>query len=70
LNNIIRSTRITQPCDERNKLDQKWKMFTDKAKELDEDFIEPVVPFNDDIVLSDFNKIYKSISDKERYYYS
>ena len=30
-------------------------------------FVEPVLPFNDGYVLSDYNSVYKNIYNKEKY---
>jgi len=59
--------RITQPTEERNKLDQKWKSFAQAAKQKNPKFAEPVIPYRDDVVLCDFNSVYKNIYDKEKY---
>ena len=49
------------------KLDQKWKTFTVSAKNKNSKFVEPVVPFKDDVVLCDFNNVYRNIYDKEKF---
>jgi hypothetical protein len=48
-------------------LDQKWQSFISTAKKWDKKFVEPAVPFGDDVSLSEFNSVYKSIYDKERF---
>ena len=62
-----KTIRITQPQDERNKLDQKWKNLTKLAQKSNNGFVEPVLPFNEGYVLSDYNSVYKSIYNKEKY---
>jgi hypothetical protein len=62
-----RSIRISQPIDERNKIDQKWKNLTAVAKTKNPKFVDPVVPFREDVVLCDFNHVYRNIYDKEKY---
>ncbi len=59
--------RITQPPEERIKLDQQWKSFAQAAKQNDVKFQDPLIPFRDDVVLCDFNSVYRSIYDKEKY---
>lgn len=64
---FFRTLRITQPIDERSKLDLKWKSFAIAAKQKNPKFVEPIVPYKDDVVLCDFNSVYKNIYDKEKY---
>ena len=59
--------RINQPPEERIKLDQKWKSFVQVAKQKNPKFQEPVIPYKDDVVLCEFNSVYKNIYDKEKY---
>jgi hypothetical protein len=65
--NLNRSIRISQPADERSKIDQKWKNLSNAAKTKNQKFVEPVIPFKEDVILSDFNNVYKNIYDKEKY---
>ena len=62
-----KTLRVTQPIDERNKMDQKWKNLTKIAMKNDPNFVEPVLPFSDGYVLSEYNPVYKRIYDKEKY---
>ena len=62
-----KTLRVTQPIDERNKMDQKWKNLTKIAIKNDPNFVEPVLPFSDGYVLSEYNPVYKRIYDKEKY---
>lgn len=62
-----KTIRITQPADERNKIDMKWKALESIAKKKDSSFVNPVLPFYDGNVLSDYNQVYKSIYNKEKY---
>ena len=62
-----RTLRITQPQDERNKMDQKWKNLSKMAQKQNQNFVDPVLPFNEGFVLSDYNLVYKSIYNKEKY---
>lgn len=62
-----KSVRVFQPAEERTKMDNKWKTFSANAKNKNPKYIEPVIPFKDDVILSDFNPIYKNIYDKEKY---
>ena len=62
-----RTLRITQPQDERNKMDQKWKNLSKMAQKQNQNFVDPVLPFNEGFVLSDYNSVYKSIYNKEKY---
>jgi hypothetical protein len=59
--------RIAQPVEERNKLDQKWKSFTQAAKQKNPKFTDPIIPYRDDVVLCEFNSVYRNIYDKEKY---
>ena len=59
--------RITQPPEERSKLDQKWKTFSQQAKQKNSKFTDPVIPYRDDVVLCEFNSVYRNIYDKEKY---
>lgn len=59
--------RIAQPVEERTKLDQKWKSFAQAAKQKNPKFSDPVIPYRDDVVLCEFNSVYKNIYDKEKY---
>ncbi len=63
----FRTVRIYQPADERQKLDTKWKNLAQTAKNKVSKFVDPIVPFKDDVVLCDFNSVYKNIYDKERF---
>ena len=63
----FRSVRIYQPSDERQKLDLKWKNFSQTAKNKVSKFVDPIVPFKDDIVLCEFNSVYRNIYDKEKF---
>ena len=65
--NYDKSIRIAQPPDERNKLDPKWKGLCKLAEKANTNFVEPVLPFNDGYVLSDYNSVYKNIYNKEKY---
>ena len=51
--------RITQPADERQKWDQKWKNLCKIAAKNHPDFQEPVLPFNEGFLLCDYNSVYK-----------
>lgn len=62
-----KTIRIYQPPEERLKLDNKWKTFSNNAKNKNPKYVEPVIPFKDDVILSDFNEVYKNIYDKEKY---
>jgi hypothetical protein len=63
----VRTIRIAQPLDERNKLDQKWKNYAATARNKNQKFIEPCLPFKDDVILCDYNSVYKNIYDKEKF---
>ena len=52
---------------ERNKLDIKWKTFSATAKNKNHKFVEPVLPFKEDVILCDYNSVYKNIYDKEKF---
>ncbi len=58
---------MTQPADERSKLDLKWKTFAATARTKNQKFIEPVLPFKDDVTLCEYNSVYKNIYDKEKF---
>ena len=62
-----KTLRITQPPDERNKMDQKWKNLCKLAMKNNPNFTEPVLPFSDGYVISDYNSVYRSIYNKEKY---
>ena len=62
-----RTLRIAQPQDERNKMDQKWKNLSKMAQKQNQNFVDPVLPFNEGFVLSDYNSVYKSIYYKYKY---
>ena len=65
--NVYRTLRISQPQDERNKMDQKWKNLSKMAQKTNQNFVDPVLPFNEGFVLSDYNSVYKRIYNKEKY---
>ena len=62
-----KTLRITQPQDERNKIDQKWKNLIKIAKKNNPNFTEPIIPFSDTYVLCNYNSVYKNIYNKEKY---
>ena len=62
-----KSLRISQPPDERNKYDQKWKSFIKIAQKNNPNFTEPILPFSDNYILSDYNQVYRNIYNKEKY---
>ena len=62
-----KSIRITQPPEERNKIDQKWKNFERIAKKRNPNFVDPVLPFSDNYVICNYNSVYKNIYNKEKY---
>ena len=62
-----KTLRINQPADERNKMDQKWRNLCKLAMKNKPNFSEPVLPFSDAYVISDYNSVYKSIYNKEKY---
>ena len=62
-----KSIRTVQPPEERLKLDQKWKNLTKQAAKNHSDFVEPILPFSDGYLLADYNNVYKSIYNKEKY---
>ena len=62
-----KNLRITQPPEERNKLDQKWRNFEKIAKKNNPNFVEPVMPFSDNYVICNYNSVYKNIYNKEKY---
>lgn len=61
-----KSLRIVQPPDERSKMDKKWREFTKQAQR-NANFKEPIIPFSENYVLCDYNSVYKSIYNKEKY---
>ena len=65
--NVYRTLRISQPQDEGDKMDQKWKNLSKMAQKTNQNFVDPVLPFNEGFVLSDYNSVYKSIYNKEKY---
>lgn len=68
INNLyLRTLRISQPIEERNKIDAKWKTFSLNAKQKNPKFVEPIIPYKDDVVLCEFNSVYRNIYDKEKY---
>lgn len=48
-------------------MDQKWKNLSKLAQKNNSNFTEPILPFNEGYVLSDYNSVYKSIYNKEKY---
>ena len=62
-----KSLRISQPQDERNKYDQKWRSFIKIAQKNSPGFKEPILPFSDNYILSDYNSVYRNIYNKEKY---
>ena len=62
-----KNLRISQPQEERNKLDMKWRNFTKIAKKSNPNFEEPIIPFADNYVLCNYNSVYKNIYNKEKY---
>lgn len=64
---IDKSVRVFQPVDERQKMDLKWATFSNNAKNKNPKYVEPTIPFKDDVILSEFNPIYKNIYDKEKF---
>ena len=48
-------------------MDLKWKTFSNNAKNKNPKYIEPIIPFKEDVILSEFNPVYKNIYDKEKY---
>lgn len=64
---VDKSVRVFQPADERQKMDLKWKTFSNNAKNKNTKYVEPIIPFRDDVILSEFNPVYKNIYDKEKY---
>lgn len=64
---IDKSYRVSQPLEERQKFDQKWKNFSNNAKTKNPKYVEPIIPFREDVVLCEFNSVYKNIYDKEKY---
>lgn len=48
-------------------MDTKWKGLINLAKKKHSTFSEPILPFKDDVVLSEFNSVYKSIYNKEKF---
>ena len=62
-----KNLRITQPSEERNKMDQKWRYFEKIAKKNNPNFVEPIIPFSDNYVICNYNSVYKNIYNKEKY---
>ena len=62
-----KSLRIVQPPDERNKMDMKWRSLTKLAQKSHPNFQEPIIPFSDNYVLCDYNPVYRSIYNKEKF---
>ena len=42
-------------------------MFSNAAKLKNPKFVEPSLPFKDDVVLCDYNSVYRNIYDKEKF---
>ena len=61
-----KNLRITQPPEERNKMDQKWRNFEKIAKK-NPNFREPIIPFSDNYVICNYNSVYRNIYNKEKY---
>ena len=49
------------------KLEAKWKNFQQTAKSKNPKFIEPIIPFKEDVILCEYNKVYKGVYDKEQF---
>jgi hypothetical protein len=64
---FFRTIRIAQPADERSKLDGRWKNLSVTARSKNSKFVDPVVPFKEDVCLCDFNNVYRNIYDKEKF---
>ena len=64
---VDKAVRVFQPADERQKMDLKWKTFSNNAKNKNTKYVEPIIPFREDVILSEFNPVYKNIYDKEKY---
>ena len=62
-----KNLRVTQPQDERNKMDQKWKNLSKLAKKNNPNFVEPILPFSDGYVIGDYNAVYRRVYNKEKY---
>ena len=62
-----KTLRIAQPIDERNKMDQKWKCLAKVAIKNNPSFIEPVLPFSDCFIPSEYNLVYRMVYNKEKY---
>ena len=62
-----KNIRITQPEDERNKMDQKWKNLMKIALKNNPYFNEPILPFSNDYIISDYNEVYMKVYNKEQY---
>ena len=67
LNESDKRIRVNQPIDERNLLDVQWKDLSLIAKNNFSEFKEPIIPFKDDVVLCNYNNVYKRVYDKEKY---
>ena len=62
-----KNLRITQPPEERSKMDQKWKTFEKIAAKNNPNFVDPIIPFADNYVICNYNSVYKNIYNKEKY---
>ena len=62
-----KNLRITQPPEERTKMDQKWRNFEKIAKKNNPNFVDPIIPFSDNYVICNYNSVYKNIYNKEKY---
>jgi len=65
LKNKSNSTKIEEI--KRNKIEEKWNTYSKIAQERDNSFTPPRIPYHENVILSEFNPIYRKIGEKERF---
>lgn len=65
---ILQAPCLTQTVEDRIKIDTKWKSFLNIAKTKNPKFVSPTVPYREDTILSEFNRVYKDIYNKTNIY--
>ena len=56
-----------QAIEDRHALDKKWAKLNAKIQSKDSSYVPPPLPFQENVLIKDFNELYAKVYDKEKF---
>jgi len=60
------ANKMEEKLNNRKIMDDKWKILEEKIKESQPEYQAPALPFRSDALVSNFNKLYSSVGEKDK----